>query len=50
MESFHRTDYGRFEPVNKCIIYANEVAHLFLAGHSRRAFKAALREHYVCVS
>ena len=45
IEQYHRTDYGRFAPLNKCIIKFNKVSHIFLEGLSRRAFRSTVRSH-----
>ena len=42
IEAFHRTEYGRHEPVNKCVVIFNSVADIFKSGLSHRGFiKAA---------
>ena len=38
LEAFHRTDYGRHEPVNKCVMIFNSVADIFKTGLSRKGF------------
>ena len=43
-EAFHRTKYGRQEPLNKCMIIFNEVADIFLSGPSRHGFRQAILE------
>ena len=50
LEERHRTVYGRFEPLNKCTIKFNEVAHIFLEGLSRRSFRATVRNHLAAVT
>jgi hypothetical protein len=35
----HRTDYGRFEPLNKCRLAFNRAAGIFLNGHSRQMYR-----------
>lgn len=45
-ETFHRTDYGRHEPLNKSTLLFNEVAHIFLEGLSRTGFRRAVMQHY----
>lgn len=42
VERFHRTDYGRNEPMNKSIRVFNKVADVFLLGHSRSGFIKAV--------
>ena len=45
IEERHRTDYGRFEPLNKCIMNFNDVAHIFRQGLSRGGFRAVVLDH-----
>ena len=45
-EKFHRTEYGRHEPLNKCVIIFNEVADIFKKGLSRCAFRREVCSHF----
>lgn len=38
---YHRTDYGRFNPINRCRMLFNKTADFFLEGHSRRWYRAS---------
>lgn len=38
LEAFHRTNYGRHEPINKCVMIFNSVADIFKSGLSRTGF------------
>jgi hypothetical protein len=43
----HRTDYGKFEPINFGRIAFNGISHLFLLGHSRRSLKMMADDHFL---
>ena len=45
-EAFHRTEYGRQEPLNKCIQVFNNVAEIFKSGLSRHAFRKEIIEYF----
>ena len=42
----HRTKYGLFEPINKCARFFNDVASIFLQGHSRCTFRREVAQFY----
>ena len=44
---FHRTNYGRYEPINKAAELFNEVSHVFLRGLSRAGFRRGVIEYYL---
>ena len=45
-EEYHRTEYGRQEPLNRCVILFNSVATIFKSGLSRNAFRRAVLDHF----
>lgn len=45
-EDQHRTDYGKFEPINKGVLRFNKVSAIFFRGFSRCGFKKAVLSVY----
>lgn len=44
---FHRTDYGRHEPLNGCRLAFNRVSEIFLSGLSRVAFRRTCSSFFI---
>ena len=45
----HRTDYGRYEPINNMCLLFNQFAHLYHAGMSRDVFRAGVKNMSVII-
>lgn len=45
-ESNHRTDYGKFEPINRCIISFNNLIHCYDNDITKNTFKSRINKNF----